>query len=518
MTAPGSASSGGGVRRGLRKGLRLLSPVELVGGWWVRQSWRVKLVVCLAMLAIAIVYPRTLELKWQSVLFFPVGLYILLALGLNIVVGQAGLLDLGYVAFYAVGAYSAAKLTTTAHWNIWATLPAAIAIAMLAGVVLGGPTLRLRGDYLAIVTLGFGEIVRIVAENTAGLGETRGITGIPHPSVGGVTFKFDPLPYYYLVLTAIVVAILVIVRLNRSRVGRGWIAIREDEDAAEVMGVPTFKLKLWAFAVGASTGGLSGWIYAGKVSFVSPANFPFFLSVLILAGVVLGGMGSIPGVIAGAFLIAFIPEYLRNVPAGRDVLRVLNSVTGGHASDINEYRQLLFGLALVLVMVFRPQGLLPSRRRAAELQEATAPEGLGATIGEAAPSDEAVAVADVGAEPVGGDGRAGDPEPVDPAPLTPPPTVDPARVVLELDDVSMTFGGVHAMRGVSLAVREGEIFGIIGPNGAGKTTLFNCVTGVFHPTDGGIRLDGSSIVGKPPHQICQAGVARTFQNIGSSRT
>jgi branched-chain amino acid transport system permease protein len=507
----------------VRQALRRVSPVELVGGWWAKQNTFVKIDVVVALLAFAVLYPRTLSLHWQSVLFFPVGLYILLALGLNIVVGQAGLLDLGYVAFYAVGAYTAAKLTTTAHWNPWAALPMAVAVAMLAGVLLGGPTLRLRGDYLAIVTLGFGEIVRIVAQNTNSLGATRGITGIKHPTpLGPLAFKFDPLPYYYVVLAAIVLALTMAVRLNRSRIGRGWIAVREDEDAAEVMGVPTFKLKLWAFAMGASTGGLAGWIYASKVSFISPDNFPFFLSVFILSAVVLGGMGSLPGVIAGGFLIAFIPEYLRGVPAGGTVLRYLNDATGGHASDINEYRTLLFALALLLVMIFRPQGLIPSRRRAAELAEATAPEGLGGVVavepGPAAGVDLAGASAESDGgvetepEPEAGPEAAGAAEDAE-EPAAPPVAVDPTRVVLELDDVSMTFGGVHAMRNVSVEVHEGEIFGIIGPNGAGKTTLFNCVTGVFHPTDGRIKLDGRDIVGKAPHEICQAGVARTFQNI-----
>jgi branched-chain amino acid transport system permease protein len=517
----------------VRRAMRRLSPTELIGGWWARQNAWVKALVVVALLAFAVLYPRTIELRWQTVLFFPVGLYVLLALGLNIVVGQAGLLDLGYVAFYAVGAYTAAKLTTTAHWNPWAALPVAVAVAMLAGVLLGGPTLRLRGDYLAIVTLGFGEIVRIVAQNTESLGATRGITGIKHPSaLGPIDFKFDPLPYYYVVLTAIVLAITIAVRLNRSRVGRGWVAVREDEDAAEVMGVPTFKLKLWAFAMGASTGGLAGWIYASKVSFISPDNFPFFLSVFILSAVVLGGMGSLPGVIAGGFLIAFIPEYLRGIPAGHTILRYLNDITGGHASDINEYRTLLFALALLVVMIFRPQGLVPSRRRAAELTDTTAPEGMGAVLPETpgmSDEPESVSSESVSSDDAAGAGSAldgepsrtpgtdeGAPPPVDevtPLPEMPVTPVQPDRVVLELDDVSMTFGGVHAMRNVSLEVREGEVFGIIGPNGAGKTTLFNCVTGVFHPTDGRIRLDGKDVVGRRPHEICRAGVARTFQNI-----
>ncbi|MDQ4088719.1 MAG: branched-chain amino acid ABC transporter permease, partial [Actinomycetota bacterium] len=322
---------------------------------------------------LAVLGPLGLDPYWQGVLFFPVGIYILLALGLNIVVGQAGLLDLGYVAFYAVGAYTTAKLTTAAGWGAWEAVVLAIILASVAGVILGGTTLRLRGDYLAIVTLGFGEIARIVAQNSGSLGEARGITGIPHPPGG---FELEALPYYYLTLAAIVLAILMIVQLSRSRVGRAWVAIREDEDAAENMGVPTFKMKLWAFAMGASTGGLGGWIYASKVSFISPDNFPFFLSVLILSAVVLGGMGSIPGVILGAFMVGFIPEYLRDLTAGETLTRWLNTLTGGDAGTITEYRVLLFGAALVVFMVFRPQGLLPSRQRAAELADPTPDQAL----------------------------------------------------------------------------------------------------------------------------------------------
>ncbi|MDQ3944313.1 MAG: branched-chain amino acid ABC transporter permease, partial [Actinomycetota bacterium] len=294
-----------------------LAVIDPVSRWWSRQPRLVKVLVALALVAFAVFYPLTLSRYWQSILFFPVGLYILLALGLNIVVGAAGLLDLGYVAFYAVGAYTTAVLTTRPHWTAWEALPLAIAMAMLAGVLLGAPTLRLRGDYLAIVTLGFGEIVRLVAQNSGSLGEARGITGIAHPGKFlGAEFALLPLPYYYLTLVAIALSVVMIVRLNRSRVGRAWSAIREDEDAAEAMGVPTFTMKLWAFAMGASTGGLAGWIYASKVGFINPDNFPFFFSVIILAAVVLGGMGSMPGVIAGAFAIGAFPEYLRDAAAG----------------------------------------------------------------------------------------------------------------------------------------------------------------------------------------------------------
>jgi branched-chain amino acid transport system permease protein len=489
-----------------------LGLVDPVARWWARQRLAVKLAVFALMAAVVLLYPTTLSTRWQSVLFFPVGLYVLLALGLNIVVGYAGLLDLGYVAFYAVGAYTAAKLTVTSGWNAWEALPLAIVLAMVAGVVLGAPTLRLRGDYLAIVTLGFGEIVRIVAQNSASLGEARGITGIPHPSaILGTEFAFDPLPYYYLVLAAVVVAVILTVRLRGSRVGRAWASIREDEDAAAAMGVHTFTMKLWAFAVGAAVGGLGGWIYASKVSFINPDNFPFFLSVIILSAVVLGGMGSVPGVIAGAFAIAFLPEYLRDAAAGDTITDWLNTVTGGSANTITEYRELLFGAALVAMMVFRPQGLIPSRQRAAELAEASGDTGMGAVAATAGmETEELVSVA-------AADSPDGDVKTEQVAELL--ADIEAGRgaraadEALELRNLRMEFGGLVAVRDLSLTIQRGEIFGIIGPNGAGKTTVFNCITGVFRPTHGQVLLAGRSITGKPPHLITEAGIARTFQSI-----
>jgi branched-chain amino acid transport system ATP-binding protein/branched-chain amino acid transport system permease protein len=474
--------------RTLRSRISIVSPVER---WWQRQPWAVKVGVLAVVAAFVLLYPRTLSEYWQQVLFYPVGVFILLGLGLNVVVGAAGLLDLGYVAFFAVGAYTTAKLTTTAHWTAWEALPLAIAIAMLAGVVLGGPTLRLRGDYLAIVTLGFGEIVRIIATNSESLGQARGITDIKHPGGhAGISFGLKPLSYYYLAVAAITLSIIIIVRLNRSRVGRSWAAVREDEDAAEAMGVHTFTMKLWAFAIGASTGGLAGWIYASKVSYINPDNFPFFLSVTILAGVILGGMGSIPGVIAGGFAIAFLPEYLRDAAAGKEITRVLNFAIGGHVQTITEYRVLLFGAALVVMMVFRPQGLIPSRQRAAELADVVAEDLTGA--GDTHEPREQT---------------AGDTS----LPDQPHPTT--GATVLHVEKVRMEFGGVVALSDVSFDVRAGEVLGIIGPNGAGKTTLFNCITGFFEATSGSIDLDGHSIIGRRPHRITEAGIARTFQNI-----
>jgi branched-chain amino acid transport system permease protein len=330
---------------------------------------------------------NTPQSDFATVLFFPVGIYVLLAMGLNVVVGQAGLLDLGYVAFFAIGAYSMAILGTMGpHWTFPEILPVAIAIAMVAGVVLGTPTLRLRGDYLAIVTLGFGEIVRITAVNTDSIGGPRGISGIPHPpNVGGIRFGLlDPKPYYWLTLTLIIVAILLLRRLERSRVGRAWTAIREDEDAAALMGVPVFKFKLWSFAIGAGFGGLGGTLYAAKVTFINPNTFTLILSILILSAVVLGGSGNLAGVIVGAVVIAYLPERFRN---------------------FEEYRVLVFGAALVTMMVFRPQGLIPSRRRAAELETGSAAGGLGALGAEVVGETSAPTAQTAGASrPGGGDG------------------------------------------------------------------------------------------------------------------
>jgi branched-chain amino acid transport system permease protein len=504
---------------GLRGRLPSLpSPVDLVGRWWDRRSRAERGAVVAALLALAVLLPLRLEPYWQGVLFFPVGIYVLLALGLNVVVGEAGLLDLGYVAFYAVGAYTTAMLTTAAGWGAWESVGLAILVTSIAGVIIGAPTLRLRGDYLAIVTFGFGEIARIVALNTDALGEGRGITGIPHPSpVLGAEFGLAPLPYYYLTLAAIVLAVVMLVRLGRSRVGRSWIAIREDEDAAEAMGVPSFRMKLWAFAIGASTGGLGGWIYASKVSFISPDNFPFFFSVIILSAVVLGGMGSIPGVIAGAFVIGFIPEYLRDLAAGETLTRWLNWLTGGNAGNITEYRVLLFGAALVAMTVFRPQGLLPSRRRAAELTEAGGEQSLGASLEASGVDDAGVAGPTPVPAPLAASRVPSNPAPspdgeVAPAAVPWPPSGGGA-VVLEVRDLRVDFGGVAALRGVDLVVREGEIFAVIGPNGAGKTTLFNCVTGSVRPDGGEVLLDGRAVTGRRPHQVTRAGIARTFQNL-----
>ena len=350
--------------------------IQQIRDWWADAPRWARWLVYIALIIAALLLPAssigsfmTPRSDWATVLFYPIGIYVALAIGLNVVVGYAGLLDLGYVAFFAIGGYSMAVLGTKFGWSFWEVLIVGVLLTSGSGLILGAPTLRLRGDYLAIVTLGFGEIVRISAQNTDAIGGPRGIAGIPHPPnlsdfeiLGVKPLRYgllDPRPYYYLLVLLIVLTIIFVKRLEKSRVGRAWAAIREDEDAAELMGVPTFRYKLAAFAIGASIGGAVGVVWATKVISIIPANFPFFLSATILAAVVLGGSGNIPGVILGAFLIAWLPERFR---------------------VFEDYRVLLFGAALVLMMAWRPEGIWPSRRRQAELAEGTG--GMGALGGE----------------------------------------------------------------------------------------------------------------------------------------
>jgi branched-chain amino acid transport system permease protein len=320
----------------------------------------------------------TNSIDFGSVMFRVVA-FALVALGLNIVIGYAGLLDLGYVGFYAIGAYTTAVLTVYhGSWPFFLALPAAIVVTMISGVLLGAPTLRVRGDYLAIVTLGFGEIIRITVTNVEWVGAAAGIKDIPHPTGIGAEPNppFDPgglfqiprlqwdglvpivdldhktsflafgsrdaVPYYWLILTFLLLILIGDRLIKSSRVGRAWEATREDEDAAELMGVPTFKYKLMAFALGAAIGGLSGSFYAsGQAGYINPQSFPLLLSMLFVASVVVGGSGNRWGAIAGGAIVAYLPERFR---------------------DFSDYRLLVFGLALTVLAVWRPEGLFPPRR------------------------------------------------------------------------------------------------------------------------------------------------------------
>ncbi|MEO8303660.1 MAG: ABC transporter ATP-binding protein [Betaproteobacteria bacterium] len=307
-------------------------------------------------------------------------LFVLLSLGLNIVVGFAGLLDLGYIAFYAVGAYVYALLASPhfdLHLPFWIILPLGAAVACLFGVLLGAPTLKLRGDYLAIVTLGFGEIIRIFLNNLSQpvnlTNGPQGITLIDPFRIGSFDFAkretilgldfTGPVKYYYLLVLVVIVIIVINLRLQNSRIGRAWEAIREDEIAARAMGINTRNMKLLAFAMGASFGGVSGGIFAATQGFISPESFVLVESIMVLSMVVLGGMGNVFGVILGAVLLSFVPEVLRYT-----VEPVQRALFGRMLIEPEVIRMLLFGLALVLMMLYRPAGILPSALRKRELE------------------------------------------------------------------------------------------------------------------------------------------------------
>ena len=373
--------------------------------------WLATTVIAVVLLALPIVVGWQGN-SWVRILDFAL-LYVMLALGLNIVVGYAGLLDLGYVAFYAVGAYCFALLASPhltenfetlaalfpdgLHTSIWIALPIGAVVAAIFGVLLGAPTLRLRGDYLALVTLGFGEIIRIFLNNlNAPYNFTNGPQGIGHidpvhifgfdfsksHEIFGIQLSSTQL-YYYLFLALSIIIIIVTVRLQDSRIGRAWMAIREDEVAAKAMGINTRNLKLLAFAMGASFGGVSGAMFASFQGFVSPESFVFMESIVIVAMVVLGGMGHVPGVIIGAILLYAIPESLRYLA------KPIQETLFGHELITPEaMRMLLFGLSMVLIMLFRPEGLWPSPKhgRAAPAATTTPPPsppgaGGGAVLG-----------------------------------------------------------------------------------------------------------------------------------------
>lgn len=320
------------------------------------QHFRVLALAAAASLALA--FPMLFS-TYQTNIMTSALLYVVLGLGLNIVVGLAGLLDLGYVAFYAVGAYAYALLNHHFGLGFWAVLPVGGVLGMLFGVLLGFPVLRLRGDYLAIVTLGFGEIIRLVLENWNEFSfGPSGISSIDRPGFFGLEFSVSQstMYLYYLMLGLVFFTIIVVNRLKNSRIGRAWLALREDEIACQAMGIDKIKTKLLAFGLGATWAGMAGVVFAAKTTFINPASFTFLESAIILSIVVLGGMGSTLGVILGAFILILLPEYLR---------------------AFSEYRMLLFGATMVLVMVFRPQGLVSFERRRYRIrdEEATRTDG-----------------------------------------------------------------------------------------------------------------------------------------------
>ncbi len=361
-------------------------------GWWYTATGKVrerKMLGTIIGIGGALLFPlvnNALGLGWEAK-SVPITLFIILALGLNVVVGFAGLLDLGYAAFFAIGAYTMAFLTSTVspigfvregnHVNFFLAMFISAGVAAVFGVLLGAPTLRLRGDYLAIVTLGFGEIVPLVIKNTPEITKgTQGMNPIGYPEIPGLQFAVDPIPWYYLIVAVLMLSVLITGRLRTSRIGRAWAAMREDEVAAASMGVNLVSTKLFAFAMGASFSGFAGSLWASYLQVIAPEQFDFSVSIFVLCMIILGGLGNIGGVIAGGLMLGFIDRVLFDWING--FVHNLGSAIGNQdlaIMDVSRSRQLIFGVALVVLMLVRPEGLFPSARVRAELHAADEDEG-----------------------------------------------------------------------------------------------------------------------------------------------
>lgn len=410
-----------------------------------------------------IILPFILPNQYYTHILVLSGIYVIMAMGLNIVVGFAGLLDLGYIAFYAVGAYTYALLSVHFGISFWLLLPIGGLLAAVFGVVLGFPTLRVKGIYLAIVTLGFGEIIRLVLRNWDNLTNgPKGIMGILHPHIAG--FKFtSPIHFYYLILILGIVTVLISYKLSKSPLGKFWIAIKDDEIAASVLGIDTVRMKLYAFAIGAFFAGIAGCFFASWQAFVAPMSFTFLESIIVLCIVILGGMGSIIGSIISALILVILPELLR---------------------QFQLYRMLFFGLALICIMIYRSRKKMKTKEdifqqktsKILKKQESVNLERFLENKNKITPKE---------------------------------------NIILEVKGISKSFGGLKALSKVNFKVRELEILSIIGPNGAGKTTFFNCMSGIEKSDCGEIYFYGQKIVGErnfPAHKITRLGLSRTFQN------
>ena len=437
-----------------------------------RSSSVSRLITCLIVL-VFILYPFLPFINdyWIDVAFF-VGIYTLLGLSLNIVLGEVGLFDLGHTAFYAIGAYTTAILNTTFNIPILVLLPLSAILAGGFAYLVMSPVIHLRGDYLCIVTIGIGEIVRIaIINNPGGLTNgPNGITGIGIPQIGPL-FVESPTQFYFLIWILIALAIIALTRLQHSRIGRAWNYIREDEIAAELNGVDVRSYKLLAFVLGAAIAGITGNVYASKMMIISPDSFLFMESALLFCIVLLGGLGSIPGTIFGGAVIVVFPEIFRQFAS---------------------FRLLFFGAALMVMMIFRPAGLWPRKREHLGL------EGLGI---HHLPSAEEILI-ESGLRWIQD---------------TVLPELKRAQAshncLLETQAVTLHFGGLTAVNLFDLQIKPGKITSLIGPNGAGKTTLFNIITGIYQPFSGQVLFLGENITRLKPHQIVSKGIARTFQNI-----
>jgi branched-chain amino acid transport system permease protein len=485
---------------------------------WIPEARRRPLALML-LVALALAFPFFIDSNDADIdSMANAAAYATLALGLNIVVGFAGLLDLGYAAFFAIGAYTYGVLTSyqiqpdwSSFWvpfqtlglvakvpadvgdgfsvhftlSFWLALPLSAAVSAFFGILFGAPTLRLRGDYLAIVTLGFGEIVPIVVRNWDGLTNgAAGLNGVAAPQLFGWSFGVNSTPYYYVAIAMVALLIFISIRLRDSRIGRAWMAIREDEIAAGAMGIDRTKFKLLAFAIGAAFGGMTGVFYVAKLQTATPEMFGFPVSVMILVMVVFGGIGSVWGVVLGSFILQLLQSWwLQDLTEWTHALGRLTGSSVLQKADFVESIELIFGLILVVMMLFRRQGLIPAVKEQKAL-----------TFDQQHAEVRRGGFKDLKLDGLGGATRTG-------------------QVALDITGVTVRFGGLTALNKVHIKVPNGGVVAVIGPNGSGKSTLFNAITGLVEAEDGSILFHNDEMIGLPPHEILTKGIARTFQNL-----
>jgi branched-chain amino acid transport system permease protein len=438
-----------------------------------------RLAVYAVIAAIMIIAPHIMPNSYWLRIYSMTGLWVMLALGLNVVAGFAGLLDLAYVAFFGMGGYTFALLSSS-HMNIHLpfilVLPLAAFFTMVIGIALGLTSIRLKGDYLAIVTLAFAQIFKLLLLNLdTPVNITGGVNGIySFDPINLLGFRIlSPIAYAYLIWFFTITVTIGSFRIKRSRFGRGWEAIREDELAAEAIGVNTIWMKLMAFAGGAFIAGAAGALFASFQDSVFPNNFDFPQLVIVYCMVILGGLGNITGVILGAVFLSILPEFLREYGA---------------------YRMMSYGLILIVLMALRPQGIMGE---------------FGFLVKKKVRPDKDQSDRLKASTELYYDENAKTRETTESRPQYSKSNI----AILELKHVTMDFGGIKAVDDLSLALHEREILSIIGPNGAGKTTLFNLISGIYPPSFGSIYFEGQEITGLKPHRVVKAGIARTFQNL-----
>ncbi len=492
-------------------------------GWWSSLPPRVRTTLTVVLVsAFLLAYPF-IDQSLRLGTLYPVTdamIYVLLALGLNIVVGYAGLLDLGYAAFFAIGAYTMGLFNSPLQgfqWGFWKVIWLSAIVSGVFGLLIGAPTLRVRGDYLAIITLAFGEIIPVAIRNLGDItieiggwrpiyrlnltGGENGINPVGQPYLPGVPFETSAVPWYFLILVIGAVSVWAMNRLRESRLGRAWMAIREDETAAACMGVDPIKSKLLAFMLGAAFSSFAGSFYAAKLQAITPGAFEFNVSIMLLCMVILGGMGSIRGVIAGGMVITLFDRIiLAQMTHGVRAIGASLGIQALTTVDFTLWRWFFFGLGLTVMMILKPGGLIEAGRwrRVTVVTDLDESAAVPAPIPDARVRQNLPVVAWLheGASHHSPSGRERG-----------------RRVVLEARAITKRFEGLTALSDLDLGIEEGMIAGLIGPNGAGKTTFFNIVTGLLQPSEGELLFDGRSIVGLRPNRITELGIARTFQSI-----